>query len=184
MYTITLPCSKACMRRAPTASCTGQRKDPGKLALTRTSKNRTVLHGQRSHTDNRQVWKPFRLIEETSHGRQGVEVSCWEAWHCEWAGMPFAHKRRHDETTITDFGAAPVHGRDDSWCQCLDLVQVKSAVGELIPGQVQSLMFRTATPACKAGTGRPPWLAGERATPHAGCSNGGAQHGQQSPQSD
>ena len=27
--------------------------------------------------------------------------------------MPFAHERRRDETTITDFGAAPVHDRGD-----------------------------------------------------------------------
>ena len=60
--------------------------------------------------------------------------------------MPFAHERRHDETTITDFGAAPVHDRGDTGCQCLDLVQKQPQpnlrFGELIPGQVQSLMFR------------------------------------------
>ena len=57
--------------------------------------------------------------------------------------MPFAHERRHDETTITDFGAAPVHDRGDTGCQCLDLVQKQPQpnlrFGEVIPGQVQSL---------------------------------------------
>ena len=85
--------------------------------------------------------------------------------------MPFAHKRRHDETTITDFGVASVHVEAILGVSVSILSKaatVKSAVGELIPGQVQSLILETATLACKAGTGRPPWPQCEKQSSRSG----------------
>ena len=59
--------------------------------------------------------------------------------------MPFAHERRHDETTITDFGAAPIHNKGDTVSVPRSrpkAATAKSAVWRADTGQVQSLMFR------------------------------------------
>ena len=65
-------------------------------------------------------------VEQKLDREEGAKVSKWAVGKCGIASgraMPFAHERRHDETSITDFGAAPVHDRGDTGCQCLDLVQ-------------------------------------------------------------